>query len=89
MFRVRWQRQAADELTDLWTRASSVQRRAITRASHLVEQRLRTDPSNEGESRPDGRRITFALPLAVTFRVEADGQTVSVLEVRLLRRRQS
>ncbi len=40
-----------------------------------------------GESRPGGRRITFVAPLAVRFQIEADGQTVTVLQVRLFGRR--
>ena len=87
MFRIRWQRRALDELTDLWTQADSALRQAITAASHTIDQRLQADPNNEGESRSRGRRIGFVPPLAVIFRVEADGQTVSVLQVRLLGRR--
>jgi plasmid stabilization system protein ParE len=89
MFRVRWERRALDNLADLWTQADSVARQAITKASHTIEQRLRQNPHQEGESRSKGRRITFELPLAVIFRVEADGQTVSVLHVRLVRRRRA
>lgn len=87
MFRVRWGRRALDELTNLWTQADSATRRAITSASYTVDQRLRHSPQQEGESRSRGRRITFVPPLAVIFRLEADGQTVSVLQVRLYRRR--
>jgi hypothetical protein len=87
MFRVEWLQIALDELTNLWTQSDSAQRQAITSASHNLEQRLRSDPANEGESRPGGRRITFVAPLAVRFQVEADGQTVTVLHVRLFGRR--
>ena len=86
MFRVRWERRALDALTSIWTQADSAGRRAITSASNVIDQRLRNSPSTEGESRPKGRRITFVAPLAVVFRVEADGRTVSVLEVRFFRR---
>jgi hypothetical protein len=89
MFRVRWERRALDELTDLWTQADSSLRQAITTASHIIDQRLRADPNDEGESRAKNRRIMFVPPLAAIFRVEADGQTVSVLQVRLFRRRGS
>jgi hypothetical protein len=85
MFRVRWERRALDELTDLWTQADSALRQDITAASHTIDRRLARDPLNEGESRPRGRRITFIPPLAVFFRVENDGQTVSVLHLRLFR----
>jgi hypothetical protein len=70
MFRVRWERRALDELARLWTQANSVLRQSITSASHTVEQRLKVDPHNEGESRSQGRRITFGAPLAVVFRIE-------------------
>ncbi|HWG47842.1 MAG TPA: hypothetical protein VN688_34075 [Gemmataceae bacterium] len=76
-----------DTLADIWTQADSGQRQAITAANHSIEQRLRSDPLIEGESRSKGHRITFVPPLAVLFRVEPGGQTVSVLQVRLFRRR--
>lgn len=77
MFRVEWLQSALDELTSLWTQANSAQRQAITAASHTLGQRLRTinNPFGEGESRSNRRRITFVPPLAVTFCIEADGQT--------------
>lgn len=87
MFQVEWLQSALDELTNLWVQADSTQRQAITAASHVLEQRLTSDPINEGESRPGGRRITFVPPLAVRFQIEADGQTVTVLHVRLFGRR--
>ena len=87
MKRVEWLQSALDELAALWTQASSSQRRAITTASNTIEQRLRRDPHNEGESRSRGRRMTFVPPLAVIFRLEPDGQTVTVLSVGLIRRR--
>jgi hypothetical protein len=87
MFRVRWERRALDELADFWTRSNSPGRRAITAAAHAVENRLQAAPQAEGESRPRGRRITFEAPLAVTFRIEADGRTVSILQLRLYGKR--
>ena len=86
MFRVRWARRALDELADRWAQADSALRKALTAASHTIDQRLGRDPLNDGESRSRGRRLTFVPPLAVIFRVENDGQTVSVLNVRLFRR---
>ncbi len=87
MFRIRWARRALDELTILWTNADSAQRQAITQASHDVEVRLLRDPHNEGESRPFGRKVTFEPPLTVIFQIEPDGQTVSVLHIRVFRMR--
>jgi hypothetical protein len=87
MFQVEWAQSALDELSAIWTPANSSVRQAITAASHTLDQRLQRDPRNEGESRPGGRRLTFVPPLAVRFQIEADGQTVTVLHVRLFRRR--
>jgi len=87
MFHVEWLQSALDDLARFWTQADSALRQAITAASHAIEQRLLTDPHNAGESRSGGRRIFIAPPLAVIFRVEADGQTVTVLRVRLSRPR--
>ena len=89
MFRVRWKRSAVNQLARVWVQANSAERQAITAASHEVDLRLQRDPENEGESRPKGRRIMFEAPLAVTFRIEADGRTVSVLQLRMFRKRKS
>lgn len=87
MFRVDWLESALAELTTLWTDADSSARMAITVSASVLEQRLNANAPNEGESRPGGRRITFVPPLAVTFQMEPDGVTASVLHVRLFRRR--
>ena len=89
MYRVEWDEAALDELAAVWNEASSVVRKDITAASHLLEQQLSTDPYADSESRPGGRRITFAPPLAATFRVETDEHTVTVLYVRMYQRRKS
>ncbi len=87
MFRVRWERQALNELTDAWMQGTSTQRRAVTTASHAVDLRVGSNPLTEGESRPKGRRITFISPLVVIFRVESDRETVSVIHVRMYKKR--
>ncbi len=81
MLRVRWAKRALNQLADLWNQAAPPDRRLITQASHEAEQRLRRGAPTEGESRFRGRRIMFVPPLAITFRIEPDGQTVSVLGV--------
>jgi plasmid stabilization system protein ParE len=87
MFRLRWSRKAEDRLAEFWLQADSSLRQAITTACHGLEQRLGVDPHNEGESRSKGRRIAFEPPLGVLYRVEPDGQTVSILQVLLLKPR--
>lgn len=87
MFQVRWEETALNELTGLWLQGDTLLRQAITGATHQVDQLLQTDPLGEGESRPGGKRILFLAPLGVTYKLEADEQTVSVLRVWLFRRR--
>jgi plasmid stabilization system protein ParE len=83
MFQVEWTQSALSKLAAIWNQADSEQRQAITVASHLLEQRLQTNPHGEGESRSQGRRITFIPPLAAIFRIKADGHTVTVLHVQI------
>ncbi len=87
MRNVEWIEDALDQLTRIWSNADSGVRKSITKATHALEKRLAGNPENEGESRSDGRRITFESPLVVVFRIEAGGQTVTLLEVRLIRSR--
>jgi hypothetical protein len=87
MLDVVWLQSALDELATMWIDATPAERQAITAATEALDGRLARNARNEGESRPGGRRITFVPPLAVRFQIEANGQTVSVLHVRLYRKR--
>jgi hypothetical protein len=87
MFRVRWARVALNQLGAAWSQADAALRQRITMAAHRLDQPLRNDPLSRSESRPGGRRIRFTPPLGVIFRIEADGRTVSVLRVWVVRRR--
>jgi plasmid stabilization system protein ParE len=87
MFRVEWLQTALNQLTSIWTDADSVVRQAITAAGNRIDQQLQSDPYSGSESRPGGRRIAFVSPLGILFRVEQDGQTVTVLRVWLFRKR--
>jgi hypothetical protein len=87
MFRLRWVKEAVNELATFWLQADSDLRQRITAAAHQIDQQLRTDPFAQSEFRPGGLRILFVSPLGIHFRVEADGRTVSVLRVWLFRKR--
>jgi plasmid stabilization system protein ParE len=78
-YSVIWLPNAEQELAALWLNASD--RGAITRAAAALDQLLARDPANEGESRPNGRRILFAAPLAVIYRIHFDKRQVDVLHV--------
>lgn len=81
MFAVRWEDTALNELTTIWMQADSSTRAEITAASNQIDQELQSSPHNLGESRPEGWRIHFVYPLGIAFRIENNGQTVSVLHV--------
>lgn len=83
--KVLWTPSARNDLADLWLKADSAQRQMITSATGSIDRRLAADPANEGESRPGGRRISFAPPLGVAFRVDQGRATVSVLRVWRIR----
>jgi hypothetical protein len=83
MFRVRWEQTALNELATLWTDAESSLRQLVTVAASRIDRQLQTDPVAQSESRSGGRRILFSSPLGILFRIEAYGQTVSVLHVWL------
>lgn len=38
MFQVAWLREAVDELADIWIKADSPSRKAITQATHILDQ---------------------------------------------------
>jgi hypothetical protein len=67
--------------------ADSGLRQAVTAAAHQIDQQLQTDPDEQGESRPKGRRIHFIHPLGLMFRIDKDEGAVSVLHVWDMQRR--
>lgn len=87
MFRVVWLETALNELAAAWFPADSSQRRAITSASHRIDELLRSAPHSQGESRPEGQRIMFQLPLGLTFEIRPQTGEVRILHVWLVRPR--
>ncbi len=78
---LRWRKGARTELADLWLKADSVMRKAITVASHQIDVALSNNPNNKGESRDKGRRVYFHAPLGVLFRVKPEVGEVIILHV--------
>lgn len=60
MYRVRWTRKASNQLAAIWTDA--MDQNAVTIASHRIDQALASDPENQGEERPQNRRVMFESP---------------------------
>jgi hypothetical protein len=75
-YTVIWLPDAEQELAALWLAAAD--RARVTRAAHLLDQRLRRDPENEGESRSGLDRIIIEAPLVAHYRVRADDRIVEV-----------
>lgn len=78
-FRVRWMRNARDQLAAVWLAHGD--RNSVTAAAHRIEQLLRHDPENQGEDRTAGRRVIFDTPLVVLYRVNTATNTVTVVGV--------
>jgi plasmid stabilization system protein ParE len=79
-FRVIWTRAARDQLADIWL--SHPDRAAVTAAAHRIDQLLGRDPANQGEGRPNNRRIMFESPLVVIYRIDPANNRVIVSNVR-------
>lgn len=78
-FTVVWKPTATEELASIWMQAQD--RLSITDAAHHIDTLLRADPSNQGESRTENRRILFVPPLGVDFEVHVLDYRVDVLRV--------
>ena len=68
------------QLTEIWLRAPN--RQHVTDASNEIDVKLRDDPDQLGDLRPDGHRSLVVPPLVVTFEVNADDRKVTVLSFR-------
>jgi plasmid stabilization system protein ParE len=78
-YNIEWVEAAEDDLADIWLRTPD--RPAVTAAAAAIDRCLEQDPENEGESRPNGRRIAFFSPLGVRYRVVPGKRAVQVLRV--------
>lgn len=78
-YAVAWLPDAEQELAAIYMNASDPS--AISQASNLIDYRLARNPAQEGESRPNGRRILLVSPLGVIFRVSEDDRLVTVSHV--------
>lgn len=85
MFRVEWNRAPLNSAMLAWTEADD--RNAITDAIEAIDRDLARDPANAGESRPNGQRIAFALPLVVRYHVFEHERLVVVVACWRVRKR--
>ena len=80
-FDVEWDPAAEAELTRIWIASDSELRTAITKSARAIDRLLEKDPINQGESRPNDRRIIFDLPLGIVYEVMPASRLVRVLFV--------
>jgi hypothetical protein len=84
-YQVVWLPSALEELAAIWL--TSADRAAVTRASHVIDERLAASPLTEGESRDnESERIAFERPLQVLARVSVADRIVSVTAVAEFKR---
>jgi hypothetical protein len=79
-FTVTWVPAAEIELANLWLVA--IDREGLLIAADQIDQQLKSDPENFGESRSAQRRIIIVPPLAVTYHVLPADRFVQILNVR-------
>jgi hypothetical protein len=86
-YTVVWVPEVEQDLADLWMNAPD--RKAVTAAADQIDDLLRTDPEQQGESRPEGR-VLLIPPLGVFFHVLEQDRIVRVVQVwRFEQRRDS
>jgi hypothetical protein len=78
-YTVVWVPSAEQELAALWMDAAH--RDAVTRAAYDIDQQLRTDAHERGESRAGNQRILIAAPLGVLFTADPQDRMARVLQV--------
>ena len=86
-YTVVWSQEAERELAEIWSNA--VNRQGIATAANILDRELAHAPTNMGESRPNGLRITHYLPLGIRFSISEDDRLVRVLAVWQCRRSKS
>jgi hypothetical protein len=78
-YTVIWSPAAEAELADLWIKAKD--RNVIAEAADEIDDLLRRDPREVGESRDDRVRVVVVSPLGVEFEVKEADLMVYVLAV--------
>lgn len=78
MWQVFWNESADNELAQIWLTAPD--RQAVSNAAREIDELLRRDPLNAGESREGNYRILFVSPLVVQYEVIEPDRKIQVLQ---------
>jgi len=78
-FTVLWMPIAEQRLAEIWTNA--IDRDKVSRAAHILDRTLQSNPEDAAESRDQNQRVLFEPPLGALFTVSLDARRVAVLTV--------
>jgi plasmid stabilization system protein ParE len=78
-YTVTWKPEAERHLATIWSQTKD--RNAMSKAAHVIDKMLGTNPEEVGESREEGFRVLFERPLGVMFAISPDDRTVLVVTV--------
>jgi hypothetical protein len=76
---------ALNALTEIWLSMEPLARLQLNIAVANVDKLLQFSPAEQGESRDVDRRVLFAPPLVITFRVIEAEQILKIGYARLIR----
>ncbi|HKA05960.1 MAG TPA: hypothetical protein VKD71_01800 [Gemmataceae bacterium] len=82
MYALTWSARALDQLAELYVTLPLEEQRRLAAAVDAFNNRLKSQPLDEGESRGDDLRITFTAGLTARFRVNEVQRTVRVTYVK-------
>ena len=80
-----WDEKAYDALADIWVEITPEERDRVEASVKRLNQLLRDDPEQLGESRTGRIRVAIHAPLTLYFR-SVPGQTARLLHVRFFRK---
>jgi hypothetical protein len=78
-YTVVWTGRAERYLTEAWLQSRL--RHTIRSAAVEIDNALQSDPHTCGESRDEGRRVMYVLPLGALFKIDEHRHEVRVLSV--------
>ena len=82
MYDVLWREDLLDQLADLYVAVTAPERERMARGVQGLNRRLKDEPLEVGEGRPDGFRVVFTPLLFITFYVDEEGRVVRVSSIR-------
>jgi len=81
-YTVVWEKNARNELTELWLRA--IDRRAVSGAANEIDRSHADDAPDQGAEVSEGLRVFFCPPLQVLFIARTEDRIAEVVAVHLM-----